>query len=199
MKIVYVLFAVLFSQSLFMNVLAQHRLGLSVNAGLGLPAGQLNTTNQPGPGAGVSVRSSVTNHISLVAEGAIMNFTGRQKYGIKYETRNLLSFTAGGRYYINQLPSKCLFYAQLKSGINFDKGYKGFAWEGAAGCILYPATNKLDLSLRYQENLQDNEVYHTAFYSLRIGYTLRLGASVKKKKKPESLPVIPALPAPPVR
>lgn len=190
------LFAVLFCKGLFMSALAQHRVGLSVNAGLGIPTGQLAETNLPGAGAGITVRSLVTRHISLVAEAAIMNFTGRQKYGIKYETRNLVSLTAGARYYINQLPSKVLFYTQLKPGINFDKGNNGFAWEGAAGCILYPATTKLDLSLRYQENLQDNEVYHTAFYALRIGYTLRLGASVKRKKKPESLPVTPALPAP---
>ncbi|RXK80823.1 hypothetical protein [Filimonas effusa] len=167
------IFFTLLSVFIANNLLAQHKVSLYINAGLAVPVGQLASTNQVGGGMSVLAAKSLNNHLSIVAEPSIMSMVGTQQHGIKYVSRQLFSFTAGARYYMNLLPGKVLWYSQLKAGIHTDKGYAGPSFEGGLGCLMYPTTTRLDLSLRYQENLQKKELYHTRFFSLKVGYLLR--------------------------
>lgn len=164
------------------HIMAQKRINVSINAGLALPVGQLASTNLIGGGLSVIASKPISGHVSALAEAGVVSMVGADKNGFKYDSRHLLGFTAGARYYLNQLPSKAIWYSQLKGGIHTDKGYAGPAVEGGLGCLLYPTTNRLDLSVRYQENFQERQLYHTRFFSLRVGYVLQFRTKSKKKK-----------------
>lgn len=161
---------------------AQGNFRFSMNAGLALPVGQLASTNVIGGGLGIMVGKPVSRHWSALGEAAVMSMVGSDKNGFKYDSRQLFGFTAGARYYINPLQAKVIWYSQLKGGVHLDKGYAGPAVEGGWGCLLYPNTTRLDMSVRYQENFQEHEVYHTRFFSVRVGYVLQFTAKRKRKK-----------------
>ena len=162
---------------------AQKSFSLSVNAGVAQPVGKFTETNLTGGGMGLLLVKSVSHHVSLLGEASFMSFVGNQEHGFKYPARTLFPLTAGGRYYLNPASKKDVFYLQVKGGICFDGSQHPFAWEPGIGCLLYPATNRLDISFRYQSNRSREAAYRTDFLSLRVGYVLRFKRSGKTHRK----------------
>jgi hypothetical protein len=172
MKAFYV-FCLFFIQGCYSSTLqAQTEWALSIGAAGGIPSGQLSGTNQPGIGAAIGLRAGITDHISLGTEASIMNFTGRALYGIKYASRNIVACTAGGKFYLNPQSSSIIWYMQLHGGIHFDQGHNGPVWQSNAGCVLYPSSTKLNISVGYQRNTRNDEAPHSSFWALRVAYTL---------------------------
>ena len=147
------------------------RPSLSLGAEVGIPSGNLNTTQKLGLGGSLKALFPLFEGGALTVSAGYVSFSGDETGSFKYPALNFIPFKAGLRY--NLTPGGVylepqLGYTSIATQNSNTSATGGFTYAGNLGVLL----QALDLSVRYEAVSRNG---HTLpFLGLRGAYNFKL-------------------------
>ncbi|MCZ4223625.1 hypothetical protein [Pedobacter rhodius] len=134
---------------------AQHaKIGIGAEAGF--PSGNFSGLSSVGAGASLKAEFPLSKAFSIIVNGGIMNFFGRNNQLLSVQDLTYAPLKAGLKYQLSET-----FYAegQLGAALPLNNGQKTlFAWSPGLGNLFnLPGKHMLDLGIRYEGWTGKNE------------------------------------------
>jgi hypothetical protein len=154
------------------------RVGISIGADLGVPAGALNTTQKIGVGGTAKIAFPVANDLDITLTSGLINFSGDEintgNGMVKRPSLNFIPIKLGTRFHVapgSFYLEPQLGYTATSTPNSNTSATGGFTYAANAGVFL---GSSFDISARYEGVSLKNNAGTYPFIGARLAYNFKL-------------------------